>query len=274
MGPRVLTVYGLEMSVWNVTFLIGVVIGYVILEVACRLRLEGRRPAYLLLRWIVSVYVATLGAQLFAYLFDLHTSALPPPPISWIRYYLDPLFGPKTLYGAIVFMPLAVSAISWPWKDLAFRAGLDCWTPPLFVVLGVTRIGCFLYGCCYGIRCGRWGISFPPDTPVADQHLKAGLIDFGMRSLQVVPTQLISMLALLCICVWTLWRLQKNRGEIFPDAVALYSVFRFGIEFVRDDPDRNFLGPLSSSQWISLLLLTIYITWRFRRANRSARLDK
>ena len=274
MGPKVLTAYGLEVSVWNVTFLLGVAIGYLVLEVACRLRLEGRRPAYLPLRWIISVYIATLGAQLFAYLFDLYTSALPPPSISWIRYYLDPLFGPKTLYGAIVFMPLSVVAISWPWKDLEFRAGLDCWTPPLFAVIGVTRIGCFLYGCCYGIRWDRWGISFPPDSPVSDHHLKAGLIDFGMPSLPVVPTQLISVFALLCICVWTLWCLRKNRREIFPDAVALYSIFRFGIEFVRDDPDRNFLGPFSSSQWISLLLLAIYTTWRFAWAHRSARPDK
>jgi prolipoprotein diacylglyceryltransferase len=274
MGPSVLTVYGLEMSVWNVTFLVGVAIGYVVLEVACRLRLEGSRPAYLPFRWIMSVYISTLGAQLFAYLFDLHTSALPPPSISWMRYYLDPLFGPKTLYGAIVFMPLSVVAIFWPWKDLDFRAGLDCCTPPLFAVIGVARIGCFLYGCCYGMRWDRWGISFPPDAPVSDHHLEAGLIDFGMRSLPVVPTQLISMLALLCICVWTLWRLRENRKEIFPDAVALYSIFRFGIECVRDDPDRNFLGPFSSSQWISLSLLAIYITWRFTWANRSARPDK
>jgi hypothetical protein len=39
-----------------------------------------------------------------------------------------------------------------------------------------------------------------------------------------------------------------------------------GLEFLRDDPERNFLGPLATSQWIGLVLLGSYGVWMRARA--------
>jgi len=33
------------------------------------------------------------------------------------------------------------------------------------------------------------------------------------------------------------------------------------LEFARWDPERNFLGPLSTSQWIAAAVLTVYGAW-------------
>ncbi|UCC95341.1 MAG: prolipoprotein diacylglyceryl transferase [Candidatus Omnitrophota bacterium] len=125
---------------------------------------------------------------------------------------------------------------------------------PLGHALG--RIGCYFYGCCYGISIDSpYCILFPPDSP-------AGLL--GER---VIPTQLISafflcvlFLALLCIQ----WK-KKFHGQVFLAYLILYGVFRFIIEFFRADPRGEILS-LSTSQAISVVLVGLgFFLWRKRR---------
>jgi phosphatidylglycerol:prolipoprotein diacylglycerol transferase len=262
MYPHDLSVLGMSVSIWNATFLVGVVIGYFMLRAAFRRRGGGGVPKLLALRWIATVYVATLGAQLFAYLFDLNTTALPPPGVSWARYYLDPLYAAKTLYGAIVFLPLPVLLVSAPWRDLSFRHALDAMTPAVFTVLGVVRIGCFLQGCCYGIESAWAGVAFPPGGAAYHDQLNAGLIQAGEWTRPVVPTQPLEAVGLFAIAAVTFANVRRGRTDVFLPAVAAYSLFRFGLEFLRADPDRNAFGPLSTSQWIALLVLALYAATR------------
>jgi phosphatidylglycerol:prolipoprotein diacylglycerol transferase len=175
--------------------------------------------------------------------------------VGWGRYYFDPLFGPKTLYGAIVFLPITLVAVVFPWRDLGYVEALDAWTPPMFVVLGIARVGCFLQGCCYGVRSGLFGITFPTGSPVYYQQLNAKLVTDGEAALPVVPAQAICAALLFALAIWTFRGLRRGETHLFPVAVATYSLFRFLLEFVRDDPDRNFLGALSTSQWIALLMM-------------------
>jgi phosphatidylglycerol:prolipoprotein diacylglycerol transferase len=265
MHPQAVGLGGIEIAVWDLAFLIGLVIGYAILRQSLPLRTNAPLPRLLLLRWIATAYVSAIGAQLFAYLFDLNTSAVPPPAIGWARYYFDPLFGPKTLYGAIVLLPLTAFAISVPWGDLGYEESLDAWTPPMFAVLAACRVGCFLQGCCYGVRSDVMGVSFPIHGSLYYEQLRDGLISAGSPTLPVIPTQLVSAVVLIVLCLWSLGRLRRGRTGIFPHAVALYSLFRFAVEFIRDDPDRNFLGPLSTSQWIAVAILLVYVAWRGTR---------
>jgi phosphatidylglycerol:prolipoprotein diacylglycerol transferase len=265
MYPDDVHLLGFDLAIWNLTFLLAVIVGYPVVVASIRARRPGSLPRLLPLRWIVTVYVSAIGAQLFAYLFDLNTSALPPPSVGWARYYFDPLFGPKTLYGAIVFLPVTLVAVAFPWRDLGYAEALDAWTPPMFVVLGLARVGCFLQGCCYGVRSDLFGISFPAGSPLYYQQLNAKLIADGEATLPVVPAQALSALALFALAIWSFRDLRRGETHLFALAVAMYSTFRFFLEFARDDPDRNFLGALSTSQWIALLAIAVTgaaMAWR------------
>lgn len=262
MYPHDLHLAGWSISIWNATFLLAVVVGYPLLRATMKMCRVAPLPRLLLLRWMFTVYVCVLGAQLFAYAFDLHTSFLPPPTVGWARYYLDPLFGPKTLYGAIVMLPLSALAVSIPWGDLRYGRALDCWTPTLFAVLGISRLGCFLQGCCYGVRSHWFGMPFPPEAPAYYAQLREQLIDAGSWTLPVVPTQLIEATALFAFAAASWVALRRGATTIFPAGVAAYSALRFVLEFVRADPDRNVWGPLSTSQWIALIILAGYVLWR------------
>jgi prolipoprotein diacylglyceryltransferase len=262
MYPDLVYLFGVEISIWNLTFLVGAVLGYGVLILTFRLGNEHERPRLLWLRYLATVYVSVLGAQLFAYLFDLHTSLLPEGTRGWASYYLDPFAGPKTLYGAILFLPVAVLAISSPWGDLRYDEASDRWTPALLVVLGVSRLGCFLQGCCYGAASSAFGLAFSVGSPTYYDQLGKGLISAGSTTLPVIPTQGISAFALLALSGWTLRRLHQGHRGLLPGAIAAYSLFRFAIEFVRADPERNFYGILSTSQWIALLILASYGLWK------------
>jgi phosphatidylglycerol:prolipoprotein diacylglycerol transferase len=121
------------------------------------------------------------------------------------------------------------------------------------------RLGCFFYGCCYGLHTDSWiGIEFPHDSP-------AGIIGG-----KVIPTQLISAFFLLIIFSLLLFirRRQRFRGQILLSYFILYGTFRFIIEFFRGDP-RGFLGIFSTSQIIALLLVGIGV-FSWCRLSRSS----
>jgi prolipoprotein diacylglyceryltransferase len=121
-------------------------------------------------------------------------------------------------------------------------------------------VGCFLNGCCYGLRPDTWGLSFPSahHPPVFLQQVRDGLIKIDRPStLPVLPTQLFSAaanLGILCVLLW-LERKSRFAGFLFWAFILLYSLARGGIEFLRyHDPGEMLPAfyPLSLSQVISV----------------------
>ncbi len=257
MYPHFLHILGSEISVWNSVFFIAVVVGFFVFRVSAK---ADRRLSRWAIRYVIVVYLSALAAQVFAYAFDAHTSLFPPPGTSSANWYLNPIAGTKTLYGVIVLMPVSVALATLGTRISLMRA-LDVWTPAMFVVLSIARLGCFLQGCCYGMRSDLFGIAFPVGSLVYHQQLGAGLIAEGSTPLPTIPTQGIESVFLAMVAVWSFSRVDRRSvSGVFVPAVAMYSVFRFGIEFVRADVDRAFYGPLTTSQWIAMIVLSVAAT--------------
>lgn len=241
-------------------FLAAVGIGYVVLHLT---RVPGYAgPRWLLVWWIVTVYISAVAAQFFAYAFDLHTTLFPPRGVSATRYYLDPLYGPKTLYGAVVVLPATAVLLAIPWSRERYTAVLARWTPAMMATLATTRIGCFLQGCCYGRQQDLFGIVFPKGSPVYWGQVESHLIHVDSQPLPTVPTQLLEASVLWALALWAFFAVKQRTAHVFANGVAFYSAARVVLEFVRDDPDRNAFGALSTSQWIAAAVLVIYVVWR------------
>ena len=114
---------------------------------------------------------------------------------------------------------------------------------PLFHTFG--RIGCFLGGCCYGIPCD-FGFVYT-QNPIAMAN--------GVRRF---PVQLLE--ALFCfflfLLLFSLFRRGRCKNRLLALYLGIYSVGRFFLEYLRGDDYRGFLWGLSTSQLISILLLT------------------
>lgn len=157
---------------------------------------------------------------------------------------------------------------------------------PLCQAIG--RLGCFLYGCCYGTRCDAhyvFAARFRAmrdvrgtiiGTPAYIEHLSRGWITRKADySLPVHPTQLYE--ALLCICLFfllrSLDRRKKRRGEIIAFYGILYGVIRFYLEFLRGD-NRPVLGILTPAQMISIACLIAGLSIVFARSFQRRMLRK
>lgn len=159
----------------------------------------------------------------------------------------------------------------------------DVAAPTLALGLGLTRIGCYLFGCDFGAPLSEdapswlrgWG-TFPhwandEGSPAWAHHVDAYNLDFDAHySLPVHPTQLyesaagLSMVAM-CLFVWTR---RQFHGQVLFVLTAVYGIWRFLIEFVRDDPERGELFGFSTSQLISLALVPLAAFFYYDRMNR------
>ncbi len=134
-------------------------------------------------------------------------------------------------------------------KRYPFWQMADIIAPYLALAYAIVRIGCFLNGCCYGV------ISDAACTVVFPE------VDGFHR----YPTQLYSS-ALNLLLFGLLYRYYPRRrfdGQVFAGYLVGYAVYRFLIEFFREN--WVFYGPLSIAQVYSLLILAaglIIYVWR------------
>lgn len=131
-------------------------------------------------------------------------------------------------------------------KKLRFLPYFDLFLPSVALAQGFGRLGCFFAGCCYGRETDSWFHLIFPE----------GVGSQAPTGIPLIPTQLISSAADFLhffILVWFARRAKKD-GQVGGLYLILYSIGRFLIEGLRDDPRGN-VGPFSTSQFISLLIL-------------------
>jgi phosphatidylglycerol:prolipoprotein diacylglycerol transferase len=158
--------------------------------------------------------------------------------------------GGLTLYGGIIG---AIAAIWYVTKrrGIPFLVIADTFAPGVALGIGITRIGCFLAGCCYGMPTDcACGVTFPEAAKVS--------LQFG--HVPVHPSQLYGSLGGFLV-FGTLLLLEKvsfHRGATFARFLILYGVSRFVIDFSRYyEPDQVMALGWSNNQWISLGLMLI-----------------
>ena len=166
------------------------------------------------------------------------------------------------LLGAILTGYFLMRRYKLPWWKTA-----DACAPGIGNFFG--RQGCFAAGCCWGKPTTLpWGVKF---TEMGHEITGVPINTY------LHPTQLYESFAMLLVFFFLLW-LHKHRrfsGQVILYYALLYSVIRFGIEFLRDDPRGDVFGlttltGLSTSQLISLIVgisAVVLIFIRRRRDN-------
>jgi phosphatidylglycerol---prolipoprotein diacylglyceryl transferase len=174
--------------------------------------------------------------------------------------------GGLTLYGGIL---LATFAVWWFCRRhrLAFLKIADLLAPGVILGIGITRIGCFLAGCCYGKPCDLpWAVHFPPGS---DAVRKLG--EHGLHPSQLYGSAagfLIFGLLLLCE------RRPAPPGATFARFLAFYGVARFCEDFTRYyETDQRLMLGWTNNQWLSLALVAgglALLLWGRRRGAPAA----
>jgi phosphatidylglycerol:prolipoprotein diacylglycerol transferase len=199
--------------------------------------------------------------------------------------WFDLRSGGLVAYGG--FLGGFVTALAfWRIKKIPLLPFADLAVPTLASGLMLTRVGCYLYGCDYGRPLGgdspswlssagtfpKWDADAYPifacdqtisGSPAYHHHLKEypDLMVDRVSSLAVHPTQIYESAAGLILFVFAVWLLthRKFRGQVLVTVGALYGLWRFAIEYLRDDPERGFAFGFSTSQLISLAIIPVCI---------------
>ena len=153
------------------------------------------------------------------------------------------------VYGGIIGGVLGVWLCAKKNK-VSFPAYVDVLLPTVSLAQAFGRIGCFLAGCCYGKACDSpFSVVFPAGS-------------FAPSGVPLLPTQLFSSAADVLLTLILLWvdKHSSREGKLMPVYLILYSVGRFLIEFIRDDP-RGSVGVLSTSQFIAIPLFLTGVLW-------------
>ncbi|HEX7896556.1 MAG TPA: prolipoprotein diacylglyceryl transferase [Planctomycetota bacterium] len=172
------------------------------------------------------------------------------------------------IYGGLILGTAAVALLARLRKQ-PFLEIFDAGAAPFPLGFAVGKLGCFLAGCCYG---HRWdgGAAFRPGSLAYQTQAARGEIARGApAALPVHPTQLYELafgLALFAALL-VFRRRPRPQGVVGCAFFAGYSLWRFVIEFFRDDPGRHgFNARITDSQVTALAVLTASIVaWVFLR---------
>ena len=161
--------------------------------------------------------------------------------------------GGLVMYGGFIGSFLA-ALIYFKTKKIAFAPYGDALAASAAFGIFITRIGCFLNGCCYGSAThSHIGVSFPIDSP-------AGVFQHQIHAATLIPSQLIEAAGGLIIGLLLVALPAKT---FFPGFKAyllglLYAILRFGIDFTRVYTDSERLWGLSHNQIVCIVLFVVF----------------
>lgn len=175
---------------------------------------------------------------------------------SW-QSFLDfavTIFGGSVFYGGLLG-GIAAGYLYGKKKGLDLAAWSDMAAPvaPLFHTFG--RIGCFLGGCCYGVEC-TVGFTYQ-HSPIPEAN---GVTRFPIQLVEAAWNLLLFLL------LSRLLKTGRLKGRLFCTYLLLYAPARFVFEFWRGDTLRGAWLGLSTSQWVSLLVIAgaLWVLFRLR----------
>lgn len=171
--------------------------------------------------------------------------------------------------GALLIGGLYIRSRSWPWREV-----VDLIAPTLALGEAITRIGCFLNGCCFGKLCELpWAVTYPAGAHA--NHVHGGA--------PIHPSQLYLMVGngLLFVALAYIQPRLRGSGRVLSLYLVFSSVIRFLVDFTRHYEVSDHISPfgmtMTHSQWVSigfiLLAIWLWVSGRGPRRTLVERID-
>lgn len=237
------TVYG-----YGFCIMLGALLGYLyLLRQGKKIQLSTDKAAQMTLLIFVSAYA---GGKIFLWLSN------------WDYYMQNPakmfqLNGSGFVFYGSFILAIISLLVFFRLNKLKPSAVFDILAVTVTLVQGFGKIGCFMAGCCHGKVCSAsYGITFTNFKSQAPLNVP------------LYPVQLIDA-AIIFSCLILILMVRKQayfNGKLMLIYGIFYGCGRFLTEFLRGDEDRGYWGPLSQSQWISIVIVGICLYFFFRKA--------
>ncbi len=192
-------------------------------------RREGIKQETILDLFVYVVISAIVGARLFyvAAFFPQYRNDL-------VSIFYVSEGGLAFLGGLLAALVVVLVYVSY--RKLNIMKLLDALSPAAAIGYAIGRIGCFLNGCCYGIKI------FGVEQPTQIYSSVSGFVIFAVLAY--------------------LYDRKKYDGQIFLFALLLYSAYRFFIEFLRYSPIHISIFTPTQLIVVPIFAVSSYILWK------------
>jgi len=245
IGPFTLHTYGLLVAIGFLTAL------YVSQK---QFQLNGL-PTEILDQSVMVIAISGIfGARLF-YVLTMDWEGFVSAPFTFFMIWE----GGLVYYGSFI---IGLIGLYWysRYRKIPFVGLTDAFMAPLFLGQAFGRLGCFSAGCCYGKPTDSiLGVTFTHPESLAPTFIS------------LHPTQLYSAMAnfLMFIGIYLISKSSPKRGVLSATYLVTYGIFRFVIEFIREDYRGPAVLNLYPSQWISIAAVVLGSVWLRRIHTKS-----
>lgn len=219
---------------------------FVLFEYSKRAGIPNEYVDFAFYNGIASIVIGFIGSALwqglFQYIEDVK-NGVPNPQFS-IKSGITAIGGLAT--GALTFVVICLIFR----KKYPFSLTKLVAVAPMCMIIAHAfgRLGCLMAGCCHGEYLGQ-------------EYVFGGIRMDGSKGWgYYVPTQLYEALFLFMLfTILTLLLYKRDFKYSLPVYLAAYGIWRFIIEFARADDRGAFIGSLSPSQTLSLVLVVLSV---------------
>jgi len=278
MHPEIFSIGPISIKSWGLMMALSVIIGlFISLKRAGKFGV-AKDIVYDMI--IVVVVSAIVGSRIFYVVF--HLDEFRGNWLDIVNPFGSGGFGIAglSMMGGVFLVVISVAVYSWI-KKLSFPKVADVIAPAFLLGAGITRIGCFLNGCCFGRTTdGPCGVNFPEGAARSflDYYVQAhpGEVITGL-----LPTQLLASVIGFALFFFVLWleRWRKFDGYTSWLVLGLYSIDRFFVDQFRAYETNQIIGRLGPLTFtvneIVLLILFVFsltmFIWSMRNHSRKKR---
>ncbi|MDG5815027.1 prolipoprotein diacylglyceryl transferase [Chitinispirillales bacterium ANBcel5] len=176
------------------------------------------------------------------------------------------------MYGGVIGAIIA-AVLFFKIKKAPFLPYADAAAPSLGIGIFLTRIGCFLNGCCYGaavVAERLFSVSYPHNNS------PAGSYQAYVNAHALEPSQIYESVGglVMALIVLAAGRMKTFAGFQFYLAGLLYSVLRFFVDYSRVYTESEYLGPFTHNQVICIVFFILFGTLILKKALKNNSVDE
>lgn len=204
-----------------------------------RLRLNVKVYNMCIISGIFAIVGGYTGAVLFQAFYDYLETGVFSPKTSGMTFYGG------LIMGALTFLLVYFVAFAFTDKEnlrgRSFFFVSDIAAPAIALAHAIGRIGCLFAGCCHGKVTDAW----------------YGIYTVNLNA-KTVPIPLFESLYLFGLFAVLLWRVLRGKTYGLSLYLAVYAVWRFGVEYLRaDDRGGSLVSFVSPSQLTAVVLFAV-----------------
>lgn len=253
-----INIFGFEVASYGLIIFIGIIIGGVI-AIQYFSKFNELKKDDVLFAILYAVIGVGIGAKLLYILTNIPFLIENYQNLDLWDTLMQMFKGGFVFYGGLLGGILGVYIYAKQFK-IPFKSLLLTLLPIVPLIHAIGRIGCLCAGCCYGMEYDGFGAIVFHNSVLAPNNVP------------LFPMQIVEAICNLIIFIILLCTYKKFLGtyKTLGLYLILYSIVRFILEFFRGDLIRGIYFSLSTSQWISIILLIFGIAifiyeWRNKK---------